>query len=70
MSNIRPIMEYGDVIWAGGNQTDLDGLDMVQKDAAIVIAVQKKMPPPRTILQDCEWSITTILMCVAPIAGS
>ena len=37
MCNIRPIMEYGDAIWAGGNQTDLDRLEMVQKDAARVV---------------------------------
>jgi hypothetical protein len=30
-------MEYADIVWAGGNVTDLDKLEMVQKDAARVV---------------------------------
>ena len=32
MSNIRLILEYGDVICAVGNQIDFERLDMIQKD--------------------------------------
>ena len=37
ISNLRLILENGTVIWAGGNQTDLESLGMIQKDAAIVV---------------------------------
>ena len=35
ISNIRPIMEYGDVIWAGGNNGYLDKLDMAQQKCCL-----------------------------------
>ena len=37
ISNIRPIMEYADVVWAGSNHADLTRLDSIQKDAARVV---------------------------------
>ena len=30
-------MEYADVVWSGGNSTDLDKLEMIQRDAARVV---------------------------------
>ena len=55
ISNIRPIMEYGDVIWAGGNQTDLDGLDMVQKDAARVVTGATARCSTTLLMNDVAW---------------
>ena len=55
MSNIIPIMEYGDVIWAGGNQTDLDGLDMVQKDAARVVTGATARCCTTLLMNDVAW---------------
>jgi hypothetical protein len=37
ISSIRPLMEYGDVVWAGGNIGDLEKLESIQIDAARVI---------------------------------
>ena len=37
ISNIRLIVEYGDVIWACGNNCDLDQLEMVQEEAARMV---------------------------------
>ena len=37
MCYIRPIMEYANVVWSGGNSTDLDKLEMIQRDAARVV---------------------------------
>ena len=30
-------MEYANVVWSGGNSTDLDKLEMIQRDAARVV---------------------------------
>ena len=37
MCYIIPIMEYANVVWSGGNSTDLDKLEMIQRDAARVV---------------------------------
>ena len=37
LTYIRPIIEYADIVLAGVNVTDLDKLEMVQKDAARVV---------------------------------
>ena len=37
MCYIRPIMEYAGVVWSGGNSTDLDKLEIIQRDAARVV---------------------------------
>ena len=55
MSNIRPIMEYGDVIWAGGNQTDLERLDMIQKDAARVVTGATARCSTELLSIDVSW---------------
>ena len=48
-------MEYGDVIWAGGNQSDLDGLDMVQKDAARVVTGATARRSTTLLMNDVAW---------------
>lgn len=55
MSNIRPIMEYADVVWAGGNHADLDKLDMVQKDAARVITGATARCSTHPLMEDVGW---------------
>jgi hypothetical protein len=55
MCNIRPIMEYGDAIWAGGNQTDLDRLEMVQKDAARVVTGATARCSTALLMKDVAW---------------
>ena len=30
-------MEYANVVWSGGNSTDLDKLELIQRDAARVV---------------------------------
>ena len=54
ISNIRPIMEYGDVIWAGGNIGDLDKLDM-QKNAARVVTGATARCDTSTLMNDVAW---------------
>ena len=56
ISNIRPIMEYGDAIWAGGNQTDLDRLEMVQKDAARVVTGATARCSTALLMKDVAWA--------------
>ena len=55
ISNIRPIMEYGDVIWAGGNIGDLDKLDMAQKNAARVVMGATARCDTSTLINDVAW---------------
>ena len=52
ISNIRPIMEYGDVIWTGGNNGDLDKLDMAQTNAARVVTGATARCDTSTLMND------------------
>jgi hypothetical protein len=53
---IRPIMEYADIVWAGGNVTDLDKLEMVQKDAARVVTGATARCSTSLLMDDTGWS--------------
>ena len=57
ISNIRPIMEYGDVVWAGGNNGDLDTLDMAQNNAARVVTGATARCDTSTLMNDVAWSM-------------
>lgn len=53
---IRPIMEYADIVWAGGNDTDLAKLEMVQKDAARVVTGATARCSTTLLMDDIGWS--------------
>ena len=48
-------MEYGDVIWAGGNNGDLDKLDMAHKNAARVVTGATARCDTSTLMNDVAW---------------
>jgi len=55
--NIRPLMEYRDAIWAGGDQPDLDRLEMVQKDAARVVTGATARCSTVLLMKDVTWAL-------------
>ena len=52
---IRSIMEYAGLVWAGGNITDLDRLEMVQKDAARVVTGATARCSTTLLMGDTGW---------------
>ena len=56
ITNIRPITEYGDAIWASGNQTDLDRLEMVQKNASRVVTGATAHCSTALRMRDVAWA--------------
>ena len=54
--NIRPIMECGDAISADDNQTDLERLEMVQKDAAWVVTGATVRCSTVLLMKDVAWA--------------
>ena len=55
MSLIRPIMEYGDVVWDGGFATDLERLEKIQKDAARVVTGATARCNSELLMRDVAW---------------
>jgi len=49
-------MEYADNIWAGGNVTNLDRLEMVQKDVACVVIGVTARCSTILLIRDTGWS--------------
>ena len=55
MTCIRPILEYADSVWAGGNLRDLDLLEKLQLDAARVVTGATARCNNRRLLEDLGW---------------
>ncbi len=55
MATIRPMMEYGDIVWAGGNITDLNKLEMVQKSAARIVTGATARCSTDRLMEDVRW---------------
>ncbi len=55
MSFIRPILEYGDVIWDCSNQSLIDKIENVQLDAARIVTVATKLTSIDKIYKETGW---------------
>ncbi len=49
------MMEYGDIVWAGGNITDLNKLEMVQKSAARIVTGATARCSTDRLMEDVGW---------------
>ena len=54
-SFIRPVLEYGDVIWNNISQYLKDDLDKIQNDAARIVTGCSKLVSLSNLRQECGW---------------
>ena len=54
-SFIRPVLEYGDVVWDNFSQGLKDQLDKVQNEAARIVSGCTKLVDIRDLYQESEW---------------
>jgi len=54
-SSIRSLIEYGDIVWTGGNIGDLEKLESIQLDAARVVTGVTARCSTSLLIEDVSW---------------